>query len=192
MPTGYDDEGLRIVKYEVELRLLRTFVTRTWVTDLDNLSASFTGLACNSEYRVRVRAWNMFTNANSAAGAWAYSPFRKTRGCPLPAAPSDVTVTGVNKAGLEITWTAPPETENWGNNVGYYAIRFRPAYQVSGGQPLEWATAKAGTDEVKKTLWVERHPSLECGLTYTVEIRTVGSKHNKGPWQSLTGSTPPC
>jgi hypothetical protein len=92
MPTGYDDEGLRITKYEVELRLLRTYVETIWVTDLDVLSASFTGLECNSEYRVRVRAWNMYTNTDSAAGPWGYSPFRKTRGCPLPSAPSEVTV----------------------------------------------------------------------------------------------------
>jgi hypothetical protein len=92
MPTGYDDEGIRIKKYEVELRLKRTFVSRHWSTDLDNLKHSFTGLQCNSEYRVRVRAWNMFTNMDSAAGPWGYSQFRKTKGCPLPSAPGSLSV----------------------------------------------------------------------------------------------------
>lgn len=42
MPTGYDDEGLRIKKYEVEVRQLRTHVARYWSTDLDDLTHSFT------------------------------------------------------------------------------------------------------------------------------------------------------
>lgn len=209
MPTGYDDEGLRIKKYEIELRLLRTHVATYVTTDLDNLAHSFTGLECNKEYRVRVRAWNMYgfdedsldpttraRTANSAkwpriedpaAGPWGYSPFRKTRGCPLPSAPSDVTVTGVNKAGLMIKWTSPPETEEWGNNVGYFAIRFRPKYSVGA----EWSTAKAAPTDSKKYLWTERH-GTECGLTYDVELRTVGSKHNKGPWIAAVGSTLAC
>jgi hypothetical protein len=124
MPTGYDDEGLRIKKYEVEVRQLRTHVARYWSTDLDELKHSFTvshhpqkkkitimfskfihlkGLECNKEYRVRVRAWNEYGadaasevkvhgQPDSAAGPWGYSQFRKTRGCPLPAAPSDLSV----------------------------------------------------------------------------------------------------
>jgi hypothetical protein len=42
MPKGYDDEGLRIKKYEVELRLLRTHVATYTSTDVDTLSHSFT------------------------------------------------------------------------------------------------------------------------------------------------------
>jgi hypothetical protein len=123
-----------------------------------------------------------------AAGAWAYSQFRKTRGCPLPAAPSAFTVTGVNKAGLMLAWQAPPPTEEWGQNVGYYALRFRPLFKA-GENP--WVTAKAAAADAKKYLWAERH-ATECGVTYEVEIRTVGAKHNKGPWVSAIGSTLAC
>jgi hypothetical protein len=42
MPKDYDDEGLRIKKYEVELRLLRTHVATYTSTDVDTLSHSFT------------------------------------------------------------------------------------------------------------------------------------------------------
>ena len=209
MPRGFDDEGLRIKKYEIELRLLRTHVATYVSYDLDNLKHSFTGLECAKEYRVRVRAWNMFgfdaesldptqrartpnfakwpRIEDAAAGPWGYSQFRKTRGCPLPAAPSEFVVAGVNKAGLKLTWTSPPPTEQWGNNVGYFAIRYRPKYKTEA----PWATAKAGPEDVKKYLFAEKH-GLECGLTYEVEIRTVGSKHNKGPWVEGVGSTLAC
>lgn len=209
MPRGYDDEGLRIKKYEIELRLLRTHIATYTTTDVDTLSHSFTGLECAKEYRVRVRAWNQYgfdeesldssnrertANAakwprieDAAAGPWGYSQFRKTRGCPLPAAPSAFAVMGVNKAGLKLAWTLPAISEKWGNNVGYFSIRFRPKYQANG----EWVTAKAAATDEKKYLYAERH-GLECGLTYEVEIRTVGSKHNKGPWVKAMGSTLAC
>jgi len=74
MPTGYDDEGLRIKKYEIELRLLRTHIATYVSTDLDTLAHSFTGLECAKEYRVRVRAWNQF-------GFDAESLVRVSRSC---------------------------------------------------------------------------------------------------------------
>jgi len=86
-----------------------------------------------------------------------------------------------------LKWTAPPETAEWGKNVGYYAVRFRPLFKANAA----WETAKASAADTKKFLWAERH-GTECGLTYEVEIRTVGSKHNKGPWVNGVGSTLAC
>ena len=79
IPSGNDDLGARVVKYQVELLLLRTVVERAWITDLDTLSYTFRELECTpwknkkdrsqaKQYRVRVRVWNEFTNAASAAG----------------------------------------------------------------------------------------------------------------------------
>jgi hypothetical protein len=98
-------------------------------------------------------------------------------------------VIGVNKAGLEITWTTPAERPaKWGSNVGYYAIRYRPAYN---SRKAAWTTARAGPEDVKKSLFAEKH-STECGTTYQIQIRTVGEKRNKGPWADALGSTQAC
>jgi hypothetical protein len=148
--------------------------------DADSLDAS------TRERTPNAAAWPRIEDA--AAGPWAYSIFRKTRGCPLPAAPSDFAVTGVNKAGLKLTWTLPPPSETWGNNVGYFALRYRPKYQ---SDEAPWETARAAASDEVKYLYAERH-NLECGLTYEVEIRTVGSKKNKGPWVPGIGSTLAC
>ncbi len=95
-PKGNDDEGLRIQKYEVELKMLKggamISVETYMLQDLEKLKQSFTGLKCNTEYRVRVRAWNKYAVASAAAGPWVYSQYRKTRGCPLASTPSSLTV----------------------------------------------------------------------------------------------------
>ena len=107
-------------------------ISSSWVEDLDSLSYTFSGLDCTAwknkkqdrssdkQYRVRVRAWNKYENAASAAGPYTYSPFRKTRVCTMPTAPSKLSVTGVFEAAVKIQWTAPTDGIE---NLGYYAIR---------------------------------------------------------------------
>ena len=126
--------------YQVELLLLRSVVERAWITDLDSLSHTFTGLDCTAwknkkqdrttdrQYRVRVRAWNEFENAASAAGPYTYTPFRKTRTCTMPTAPSDVAVGGLHHAAVRVSWTPPTDVAN----LGYYSIRYRPNYSRPG------------------------------------------------------------
>jgi hypothetical protein len=149
--------------------------------DADSLDAASRKRTANAAKWPRVE--------DAAAGPWGYSSFRKTRGCPLPAAPTGFLVAGVNKAGLKLSWTLPAVSPTWGSNVGYFAVRFRPKYQSSSD--AAWGTAKAAASDETKFLYAERH-GLECGLTYEVELRTVGSKHNKGPWVAGIGSTIAC
>ena len=116
------------------------------------------GLACSTSYVYRVRAYRSSDDTFSAYSNLAN--FSNTTACPPPAAPSDLTATGVSTAQIDLAWTDHTDDEE------SFLIERAPA----GSDDWE----EIGTVGTNVTAYAD--DGLACGTAYDYRVRVYRSK----------------
>eukprot|EP00615_Pteridomonas_danica_P010494 CAMPEP_0114335642 /NCGR_PEP_ID=MMETSP0101-20121206/5179_1 /TAXON_ID=38822 ORGANISM="Pteridomonas danica, Strain PT" /NCGR_SAMPLE_ID=MMETSP0101 /ASSEMBLY_ACC=CAM_ASM_000211 /LENGTH=358 /DNA_ID=CAMNT_0001467305 /DNA_START=997 /DNA_END=2073 /DNA_ORIENTATION=+ len=194
----------KIVRYE--LRLGHDDGS-SWTTEFfqtNETSAEtyiFTGLTCNTKYRVTIRAVIAADDLigpngavltalhNEIYGPWYSTGWQRLLACYVGSSPGGydgLTLTKGNFAHrhtLTLDWITPTDD----TNLDYFEIRYRPSSSST------WSYTTARPKATSKTLYNDQHGTV-CGTTYQVQIRSSGGHGDwaKGAWVEQSGKTKNC
>lgn len=162
----------------------------------------FTGLTCNTKYRVMLRAVIAADDLigpngavltalhNEVYGPWYSTSWQRLLACYVASSPGGydgLTLTKGNFAhrhSLRLDWITPTDD----TNLDYFEIRYRASASTS-----TWSYTTARPKATSKILYNDQHGTL-CGTLYQVQIRSSGGQGDwaKGAWVEQSGRTKNC